>query len=305
MKLTIIIFSIIFSTFSYVDSKPDTSAIKMNTEDEPTSKYDQLLSTGVSAFYETNWSKARAVFDEMKNVDSDDPRAYFLESLIPFWAYFFGSEDQKYVDEYMQLSDKAITLSRQHLNDSPSDTNMVLMLSALYGYQSLMAANETNYRAAIKSAMDGFQYTRQMLQLDSNDPRALIGKGIFNYMMGTIPPEARWVTNIMGLKGDKELGFQMLKQAAESNSYVSIDAKMMLFYLYEREEELEKAHKIILKLTEEYPGNIIFRYKLAECLNRLGYDDRAQQTYKKVVELDNNDLLTLKNKSLSRIKTIQ
>ena len=299
------IFIITILSFNSPDSSSEMSKTSMENRENPTSEYDRLLSDGVTAFYETDWSRAREIFGEMKKINGDDPRAFFLESLIPFWAYFFGSEKKKYVDEYMGLSREAITLSQQHLRKHPRDTSMVLMLSGLYGYQSLMAASEGNYRTAIKSAMDGFKYTRQMLKLDSNDPRALIGKGIFNYMMGTIPSEAKWVTNIMGLKGEKELGFRLLKQASETDSYVSIDAKMMLYYLYEREEELQKAYELILELAEEYPENIIFRYKLAECLNRLGYDSEAQETYEKVVELNNSDLLTLKNKSISRIESIR
>jgi len=267
-------------------------------------EYDKLLDSGIEAFYRTNWQKAEQIFGDLKQLNRDDPRAYFLDSLIPFWSYFFAGEQAKDAKEFMDISEMAITLSQAHLHKNPSDTNMVLMLSALYGYRSLVAASENSYSTAVKNGLTGFKYTRQILSLDSEDPRALIGKGIFLYMLGSVPAQARWVTNMMGFKGDVESGLEKLKQASSSDSYVSTDARMILYYLY----QLEKKHKLALEqisfLADKYPENMIFKYKLAECKEQLGYTVEAREIYRDVSKVNNPHLQVLQVKSANKLKSI-
>ena len=273
-------------------------------DDVAKSKYDKLLDSGIEAFYKTDWQKAEQIFGDLKQLDKNDPRAYFLDSLIPFWSYFFAGEQEKDANDFLDISEKAITLSKSHLTKNPSDTNMVLMLSALYGYRSLVAASEKSYSTAIKSGMTGFKYTRQILSLDSNDPRALIGKGIFHYMLGSVPTQARWITNMMGLKGDVEMGLDQLKQASSSDSYVSIDARMILYYLFEREQRHQPALEQITYLAKKYSENLIFQYKLAECEEEMGNLKSAKDIYRAVSNINNPHLQTLRTKSRKKLNSI-
>ena len=263
--------------------------------------YEKQLDEAVDAFYQSDWGRAEDLFASLQEMDSDDPRAYFLDSLIPFWAYFFGESESRYADQFLEQSETAITLCEKQLDRNPSDTTMVLMLSALYGYRSLVAASEQNYRTAIQSGMTGFNYTRKIMSLDSDDPRAQIGKGIFYYMVGSVPAEVRWLTNMAGLSGDREEGIELIRQAATADSYVSMDAKMILYTIYDREEMVEQEYEIISNLAEAYPQNIIFNFKLGETLEKLDRPDEALSAYERVVALDNPHLPKLKERSRERI----
>jgi tetratricopeptide (TPR) repeat protein len=178
------------------------------------------------------------------------------------------------------------------------------MLSGLYGYRSLVAASEKQYRTAIQSGMTGFKYTRQLLALDADDPRALIGKGVFYYMMGSVPRELKWMTNMAGLSGNKEEGFKALEQAAGSQSYISNDAKMILAYLYERENRNEMAVSKLRELSRRYPQNIIFKYNLARLLEKCDQPSEAKARYQEVLALKNNELQTLREKSRLRLQKL-
>lgn len=274
-----------------------------NSDPDPES-YEKRLEQGIEAFYKTNWDKASSIFSELRNLDKDDPRAYFFEAMIPFWDYFFGGTSAKAADSFLERSSKAIDVSERRLKNNPHDTTMVLMLSGLHGYRSLVAAGEKNYQTAISSGMTGFTYTRQLLSLDNEDPRALIGKGIFYYMMGSVPGELRWATNLAGLKGDKELGYKILEQAAASESYVSNDAKMILSYLYKREGKSELALQHVRDLCKKYPQNIIFQYHFAELLNKTDRKEEAKEAYQRVVEMPNTYLSELQVQSREKLRRL-
>lgn len=263
--------------------------------------YERKLVEGIDAFYRYDWKQARTVFNDLKNQAPKDARAYFFDSMIPFWKYYFADNTPQAAKNFLKKSQKAIEIGQNKFEENPNDTTMVLMLSGLYGYQSLVAASENEYKTAIQSGMTGFRYTRQLLSLNSNNPNALIGKGMFYYMVGSVPNSLRWVTNVVGISGDKQEGLSVLEQAAKSESYVSNDAKMILAYLYQREGRYEKALPILKDLAQRYPKNIIFQYNIARVYEKKGNLTAAKRKYQKVLSMDAGDLQSLKKESEKRL----
>jgi len=288
-----VLFVTIFASLSLFISQPDSSAT-----------YDEKLQEGIEAFYNTEWEKAESLFQELMEEDEKDPQPHFFSSMMPFWEYFFIEQNEDLADEFLTRSEKAVDLSEQKLDSSPNDTTMVLLLSGLHGYRSLVAAGESNYRVAIRSGMTGFSYTRKLLSLDTDRPDARIGRGMFYYMLGSVPSELKWATNIAGLKGDMEQGFEELKIAAESDSYVSNDATMLLMYLYNKEERYEEALSYAEKLTERLPKNIIFKFKKAEILENSGNKDQARELFAEIAESNHNRLATLIEKSKVKVEQL-
>lgn len=266
--------------------------------------YERKIEKGIEAFYKTDWKQAALIFDELQSQFPKDSRAYFFDSMIPFWRYYFGGNSKQAAEDFLKRSEKAITVSRNQLQENPNDTTMVLMLSGLYGYRSLVAASEKQYRTAIESGMTGFKYTRQLLALDADDPKALIGKGMFYYMIGSVPNGLKWATNMVGMSGDMQEGFKALEKAAESDSYVSNDAKMILAYLYEREKQYHKALNHLRDLTQKYPENIIFQYNQARLYEKSEQLSEAKEKYRLVLAMKTGDLQSLKEQSRSRLQKL-
>ncbi|MEX0660251.1 MAG: tetratricopeptide repeat protein [Balneolaceae bacterium] len=295
MTLTFIL-SLLF-TFSLSSDSTKT--------DTPSASYGEMLEKGVSAFYETRWDEASTIFDEMKRKSPEDPRAYFFESMIPFWEYFFVHQKEELANEFLEISEVAVNFSEMELVENPDDTTLVLMLSGLHGYRSLVAAGEKEYRTAIQSGVTGFKYTRRLLSMDSERPDAQIGRGMFYYMMGSVPREARWITNMFGVKGDVKMGFDEIRKAAESESAVSNDAMMMLMYLYDKEERYEEALVYADRLTEKFPENVIFHYKKGQIYEKKGNVDSAVKSFNQVILLDNSYLMDLKELSKHHIEELR
>lgn len=267
--------------------------------------YEERLEEAVEEFYQTRWGEAQDQFDVLKEENPEDPRPYFFESMMPFWEYFFVHQKAGLAEEFLDVSEKAVELSEQRLEENPGDTTTVFLLSGLYGYRSLVAASEKNYRIAMQSGVTGFGYTRKLLSLDTNRPDAQIGRGMFYYMVGSVPKEVRWVTNMVGISGDVEQGFQELESAAESDNAVRYDAMMMLMYLHEKEENHGEALEYARKLTDRFSDNVIFLFKEADLYEKTGEGQKAADTYKRVIARDNPDLKEVTEISKKRVDELQ
>ena len=266
---------------------------------------NQNLLDGIEAYYQTDWGKANLYFQKVKDEDPSDPRPYFFEAMMPFLEYFFIEQSESLANRFLEKSEIAVELSSERLEDSPSDTTMVLLLSGLHGYRGLVAADQNNHRIALSSGLTGFNYTRKLLSINTDRADARIGRGMFYYMVGSIPSGMKWAANIVGLSADIDDGFDELKKAAESNTYIRNDALMMLMYLYSREEQYRDALQYAEELTSTLPDNVIFLYKKAEIYEQLDDRQQAVSTYKRIVALDNKHLQRVTSISRDRIKKLE
>lgn len=281
---------------------PDTSSVQKGGEELT---IEEQLAEGINDFYMTDWSSAKKVFSSIKSRAPEDPRAYFFEAMMPFLEYFFIEQSAELAEDFLEKSEIAITYSSEKLDASPNDTTMVLLLSGLHGYRGLVAADQNNHRVALSSGLTGFNFTRKLLSMDTERADARIGRGMFYYMVGSIPSGMRWAANIVGLKADVEDGFNELKIAAESDNYISNDALMMLMYLYHKENNLDQAIIYAEKLTDELPENIIFLYKKAEIYEDNGDINKAINTYSNIIEMDNSDVRGVTVKSKERLGNLE
>lgn len=269
------------------------------------SYYESKLQQGIEYFYDTDWIKSSSIFSELKELNPDDPRPHFFESMKPFLEYFFIEQNGDLADEFLMKSGIAVDLSEKRLEKVKDDTTMVLMLSGLHGYRGLVAAGQNRHRIALSSGLTGFNYTRKLLSIGTDRPDARIGRGMFYYMVGSIPSGMRWASNIVGLRADVDDGFNELKLAAENESYVRNDALMMLMYLYGREERFAEALNYAEILTNELPLNVIYLFKKAELMEKSGNKDGAVDVYKRIVVMNNQSLPRVTDQSLKKIKELQ
>jgi tetratricopeptide (TPR) repeat protein len=266
--------------------------------------YDDKLTVAINAFYDSDWATAEEHLVHLKKLDKDNPSVHFFYSMIPFWNYFFGGNNSEDAQEFLERSEQAIKVSDKRLRTASRDTSSVLLLSGLHGYRSLVAANEREYRIAVRSGMTGFSFTRQLMAMNTDNPNALLGRGIFNYMMGSIPREIRWATSFAGISGDRDEGIELLEKAANSDSFVSLDALMILAYLYLNDEEAEKAFRQTSKLVELRPDNIIFQFYHGKTAFETGRKMIATESFRNVLNSEHTHLSHLRDEAKKRLNEL-
>jgi tetratricopeptide (TPR) repeat protein len=299
-RVTVLLFLVsLICVVPLFGASPDT------LDRSPKATLNENLLAGIEAYYQTDWGRAYHYFGKVKEMDPKDPRPYFFEAMMPFLEYFFIEQSESLANSFLDKSEKAVELSTNRLEESPSDTTMVMLLSGLHGYRGLVAADQNNHRVALSSGLTGFNYTRKLLSIDTERADARIGRGMFYYMVGSIPSGMKWAAHMVGLSADTEDGFAELQKAAESNTYIRNDALMMLMYLYSREEMFDDALKYADILTSTLPENVIFLCKKAEIHEEMGDTERAISTYKRIVALDNENLPRVTEISREQIKNLE
>ncbi len=289
-------------TFIIITASAELTA--MNTKAEKHENYSDIeyrLESAIHAFYQSHWEDAEAILDELTSSDPNDLRPYFFEAMLPFWKYFFAGEEPEVAQRFLEKSQKAVRIGNEYLDQHPNDTTVVLMMGGLYGYRGLVAASEKQYRTALQSGANGFSFTRKLMSMDSSHPDALIGQGVFNYMVGNIPREAKWLTSFAGLNGDKATGFEKLEEASQKSTHTSTDARMILTYLYQREERYDDALRVVSSLVEQWPDNIIFRYYYAKSLEYNNKYDQAREAYRMVAESGQKHLDLIQQRSAEKV----
>lgn len=291
--------------FKGIETLSSSDSYTERVSSDESRSWNRLLPLTIQSFYKADWEKTRASLSDLKKIDSADPMPYFMEAMIPFWAYFFGGMDSQKAKDFLELSEIAIKVTEKRLDVTPEDTSSILLLSGLHGYRSLVAAQEKKYGIAMSSGATGYGYTKSLMKMDNDNPNTLMGQGVFNYMVGSIPSEVKWMARLAGLSGDKQRGFMLLERAAESDSHVSNDARMFLAYLYNRDEEFVKAHHHLNILVRDYPTNPIFHYNLGLIHESLGDERSAQIAYSKVISIGSSDLAELTRLSKERLSILK
>ncbi len=285
-------------------SAESKDAVESESDRDHYRSFEKKLDFGIAAFYRTDWDEARSIFDDLQKADENDPRPYFFEAMVPFWKYFFADESPAAAQEFLEKSEKAIQVGKRRMKAAPEDTTTVLMMGGLFGYRGLVAASERHYRTAVQSGASGLSFTRRLMSMSTDNPDVLIGQGVFNYMMGTIPREARWLTSMIGLSGNRNEGLRMLEEAAMSDSYTSADAGMILAYLYHEEERYDDALRIVEPLVQNWPDNIIFRYYYAMALEKTEKKNQAKKQYQIIIDNKHAELGVIRKKGEKGLQRI-
>lgn len=121
------------------------------------------------------------------------------------------------------------------------------------------------------------------MNLESTSPEIDIGRGIYHYMAGSVPGSLRWLARLFGLRGEKQTGVDYLEQAARSDSFSRLDARLILSVIYKR-EGLERSALLHLdELLSNYDNNPVFLLLKADILMDSGASEEAIPIYDQLI----------------------
>jgi tetratricopeptide (TPR) repeat protein len=140
--------------------------------------------------------------------------------------------------------------------------------------------------AAARKAKAAHDLHEEVLKRDPafHDARASVG--IYDYVVASIPGILRYTILLpLGLHGDgKKVGIERLEEAAAKGKRASVDAKMLLVVVYNREGQYAKSLKLIDELHARYPRNFMFEISKASIYQKQKNWAAAIQTYKRIAE---------------------
>jgi tetratricopeptide (TPR) repeat protein len=258
--------------------------------------FDALRGEGFEALYNLDYEGARRRFREMTKAFPDHPAGYqFLAASL--WlktlnesrrlqASLYNDEgfykekddraDPAVTAEFRELTQKTKELCETRLRSNPKDTDALYYLGAVEGLKAAWGSMvERSFMSALSNGKDSVDHHRDLLKIDPNYTDAKVTVGMYDYVVGTLPPLVKLGATFIGFRGSKKRGLATLEQVAHEGRWARDDAKSLLIALLKREHRFRDAYNYASELATKYPRNYLFKMEAADALVSQAEVDRA------------------------------
>lgn len=221
------------------------------------------LNEGIQAVYNFDFDRAEGIFSAILKKNPDDLFANHFSATLSFWKYF-GSNKQKYLNDFLRQSDITISKAEDELSNNPKNKETLFILGAAYSYRSIAYGKAEKFLDMIWASKKSNSYLEEVLEIDSTYYDAYLGIGLIKFALSQVPGGFKWALSMIGFDGDSEKGLFFLKICAEKGNYSKVESEYYLSQLYaEYYSDYEKSKKHLVKLNQKFPGNLLFDYSLA------------------------------------------
>ncbi|MCA1632078.1 MAG: hypothetical protein LC774_17490, partial [Acidobacteria bacterium] len=226
-------------------------------------RFDALRAEGFDALYNLDYESARKRFREIATVFPAHPAGYELLA-ASLWlktlnesrrlqASLYNNEgfykekddkvDPKVQAEFRELTRKTKELCEARLKADPKDTDALYYLGAVEGLKAAWGSMvERSFMSALSNGKDSVDHHRDLLKIDPKYIDAKVTVGMYDYVVGTLPPLVKLGATFVGLRGSKKRGLATLEQVAREGHYARDDAKTLLIALLKREHRYREAY---------------------------------------------------------------
>ena len=259
-------------------------------------RFDALRSEGFEALYNLDYEGARRRFREMTTAFPEHPAGYqFLAASL--WlktlnesrrlqASLYNNEgfykekddkaDPKATEEFKELTRKTEQLCDARLKQNPKDTDALYYLGASEGLKAAWGSMvERSFMSALSNGKDSVGHHRDLLKIDPAYTDAKVTVGMYDYVVGTLPPLVKLGATFIGLRGSKKRGLATLEEVAREGRWARDDAKSLLIALLKRERRFRDAYTYANELATKYPRNYLFKMEAADALVSQAEVERA------------------------------
>jgi len=255
----------------------DTDQARLNT----------LRNEGYAALYNLDYDTARKKFKEIETAFPNHPAGpQLLASTLwakelnesrrlqatlynkdSFYADKEDKTDPKLIADFKALTDRAKALAKARLKINPKDVDALYYLGAIDGLKATFAVSvERKFFGALGDGNSSVDKHKEVLKLDPSYRDAEITVGLYDYVVGSLPPFVKFFASIGGYRGSKKRGLATLEKVAKEARWAADDAKSLLIVLYKREKRYGDALSVCRELGEKYTRNYLFKLEAADAL---------------------------------------
>jgi len=265
------------------------------------SDFDALTRSGIDHFYSLQYDQAIQDFQSAREVRPDEPNAinHLLEARLFQQLYKYNALDtrlymkQRFLSgkqvpidpaikkQLLNLAEQAIAASDKRLRSNPTDVQALYSRGVTEGLRSTyLAVVEHSFWAALRHALAARHDHEEVLRLqpDFNDAKTVVGA--HNYVVGSLSVPAKAMAGIVGIRGDKNKGLQMLADAGKAGGESHTDAKITLALFLRREERYSEAITVVRSLILERPHNFLMALEEANLLRDAGRGPESIAAYR-------------------------
>lgn len=261
---------------------------------------------GMEHLYNLEYDQAIADFEQAVTRDPENVRflnllasAYLFRELYRLGLLdgnlysssnaFLKSKKPKRNSEQIKLARTALGQVRKlcdaRLAANPGDAEALYALGVVHSVEATIAFTlDKKYMSALRSGTKANSLHEKVLRIDPEFHDAKLITGVYQYVVGSLPWGIKLLAFIIGHKGDKARGTQLVQEAMLKGPLVGTDATVLLALGYDREKQYPYARQLLEKLMEFYPRNYLYRLEIGRSFQREGNREEALKVYLEVAQ---------------------
>jgi tetratricopeptide (TPR) repeat protein len=264
---------------------------------------DPLNRAAFDHFYNLDYDRSVQEFNQILQRHPDDPFAvnHYVTALLFRELYRMGAlntgeyandtfiraahrpADPKVKQQIQDLIQRALQLEEKSLSANSKDVDALYARGVTRAqFATYTAMVEHAWFSALRNAVGARRDHERVLELAPGDTPAKLIVGAHNYVMGSLPLTLRAGTIVLGIGGNKETGFQDLRDCAQGTGETSIDAKILLVLFLRRERRYQEALPIARGLIQAYPHDVLMALEEGNLLRAEGHNQEAAAVYRRV-----------------------
>jgi tetratricopeptide (TPR) repeat protein len=185
---------------------------------------------------------------------------------------------QEVAREFQQAVDRALALTQRRLAAHANDADALFDLGAAIALRaSYLATVDGRVLAALRVARDAYDAHEKVLSLAPRRRDAALIVGTYRYLVSTQTMPVRWIAYIVGFGGGRERGIRLVEDASDHGGENSVDARVALVLMYNREGRYPDALRHLDVLRAAFPRNRVLIYETGSTYLRAGKAAEAER----------------------------
>jgi len=188
---------------------------------------------------------------------------YFLDD-DKFLHGIEGKPDAARLKAFHEALARAGQSASRRLRKDPSDPESLFALTLSAGMESnALSLLEKKHLDGLRKIKEANNYAERLLAQRPDAADAWLALGSANYIIGSLSGTVRFFLWFGGYHGDRTLGMQQLQKTASGGRYLRPYAKILLALAARREGQDDRARRLLLELTREFPNSPLFAREYA------------------------------------------
>ncbi|HVB97774.1 MAG TPA: hypothetical protein VNJ12_00380 [Candidatus Dormibacteraeota bacterium] len=274
---------------SFLKLTPDDAATRegfdhfYNMEYEPAvADFKKSLSDHPGNPYALNHLLEGVLFQELHREGKLDAALYLGNEFVHIQN---KAPNREVAAQIQHLIQEALQIEDRQLAANPNDVGALYARSVTQGLRATkQALMDRAWFTALRSGLDAYNDSKQILDLDPAYSDANLVVGIYNYVVGSLPWPIRIAALLATIHGSKTKGLALIRQAVAGDGEASVDARTTLGLFLAREHHYKQALALTEWLHAAYPRSFLFALSAADLLKDAGHPAEAIQAYRQLIE---------------------
>ena len=267
----------------------------------------QEVSQGFQHFYNLEYPQALAWFkqESARNPQDPEPYTHIAQTILYNELFRNGSLESELVSGsnpflrraglnpspedqrvFFESISKAISLCDARLKKDPRDKLALYAMGSAYGVKgSWEFLIKRAYSDALSDTGKARKFHERLTAIDPDFSDALLLQGVHEYVVGSMPRGVRIFSILVGIRGDKAKGIEMLRKVELLGLRTRLDAEVLLAATYRREKRFAEAIPLLSVLSDRFPRNFLLKFELVQIYADLGDKKRAVEVLDEIERL--------------------